>query len=268
MYHSPVYRSSYQLAAILLTAAICFTSFHALAQEHDEWEYVSHPSRIPLFDDYDTPQILPGENGVFSFSITNRYASTMANITLGFEIYMWATIKEAKPIERIRDRPKIGDSVPHGEINDTKIGVFIPLGSLPPNATADISCTIRTWEWTLEGTYFVRTQLQFDYENASYIMRSRGYWSQETWGRATTNVSEDMPGNINLTALGVDGITPDSSFGVDRPIPVWPKYLLIGLAAGFGALAALFYAMDELGKFPRLNRKLNVLWEKIRYPRG
>ena len=36
-------------------------------------EYVSNPSNIPDFHNFNTPQLEPGENGDFSLDILNRY---------------------------------------------------------------------------------------------------------------------------------------------------------------------------------------------------
>ena len=77
-------------------------------------------------------------------------------------------------------------------------------------------------EETREGTYFVRFSMNFDYNGTSRIMQSRGHWNMEQWEAATSNVTDNYPGNINLDTLGVDGIIPDSSFGVKKPIPKWP----------------------------------------------
>ncbi|MCK4614651.1 MAG: hypothetical protein KAU14_07600, partial [Thermoplasmata archaeon] len=48
------------------------------------------------------------------------------------------------------------------------------------------------------------------------LMKSRGHFSKEQWEDATTNTTEGDPGNINITKLGVDGIIPDTTFGVKK----------------------------------------------------
>src|SRR5207244_4099247 len=60
-------------------------------------------------------------------------------------------------------------------------------------------------------------------------------------------------GNVTLTVLGVDGLLPDSALGVKEPIPRWPFYLLIGLAALFLVLAFLFWVEENPGSYPRVD---------------
>ena len=93
----------------------------------------------------------------------------------------------------------------------------------------------------------------------------------ELWENATTNVPEGSPGNINLDVLEVDGIIPDSSFGVKKPIPKWPLYLLITLTIVFAGLSVIFY-LEEEGNYPELNKwlqkqrgKLNELRLRFKY---
>ena len=94
------------------------------------------------------------------------------------------------------------------------------IGTIASNETILLEFEIVSKEDTKEGTYFVRFSMNFDYNSTSRIMQSRGHWSMEQWEDATTNVTEGAPGNINLEVLEVDGIIPDSSFGIKKPIPL------------------------------------------------
>ena len=58
-----------------------------------------------------------------------------------------------------------------------------------------------------------------------------------------------------MTDLGVDGLLPDSAFGVKEPIPRWPFYLLIALAALFLVLAFLFWVEENPGSYPRIETR-------------
>ena len=111
-----------------------------------------------------------------------------------------------------------------------------------------------------QASYFVRFWLAFD-GNVSgtmthFQMASRGFFSNALWEQATNKssispcISPSCRGNVNLTVLGVDGILPDSSFGVKEPIPQWPFYLLIGLAIFFVALAFLFWVEENPESYP------------------
>jgi len=97
--------------------------------------------------------------------------------------------------------------------------------------------------------------MQFDYNGTHLLMKSRGYFTNKAWDNATTNVNGSRAvGGINLTMLAVDGILPDSSFSVKEPIPMWPLALLIGLTIFFGAMALMFYLVEEKGH-PKLKER-------------
>ena len=142
------------------------------------------------------------------------------------------------------------------------------------NTTISLEFRIITNEETKEGTYFVRFSMSFDLNETERLMQSRGHWSVDLWQEATTNVTEGTPGNINLEVLDVDGIIPDSSFGVKKPIPKWPLYVLITLTIVFAGLSVIFY-LEEEGNYPRLNKwlqkqrgKLNELRLRLKYRKG
>src|SRR2546426_340653 len=79
-------------------------------------------------------------------------------------------------------------------------------------------------------------------------------WNLATSANATNPCTPPAcRGNVNLTVLGVDGLLSDSAFGVKEPIPRWPFYLLIGLAALFLVLAFLFWVEENPGSYPRVD---------------
>src|SRR5947199_8324557 len=102
-----------------------------------------------------------------------------------------------------------------------------------------------------QSSYFDRFAVDFE-GNVSgtmtpFRLASRGFFTDAQWDLATSAnaTSPCTPpacrGNVNLTVLGVDGLLPDSAFRVKQPIPRWPFYLLIDLAALFLVLAFLFW---------------------------
>ena len=245
--------------------------------------YVSHPGNIPDFHNFVTPQLEPGESGDFALDIHNRYGYSLDNVTIMAEIYHRADIDESETLDNIQsaERPYINKkcwkSVPEGDKNcEDNEGELVEynIGNIETNTTIFLEFSIVTKESTKEGTYFVRFSMDFDYNGTARSMQSRGYWSMELWEEATTNVTEGSPGNINLEVLGVDGIIPDSSFGVKKPIPKWPLYALITLTIVFAGLSVIFY-LEEEGNYPELNKwlqkqrgKLNELRLRFKYRKG
>ncbi len=208
------------------------------AEDEEVQAYISHPGNIPQFANFSTPQMVPGDTGELKLSITNRYYADMTNITLTVEIYRYANIHESKELDRVDKVPKFvssGEQTTYIEWNRIE----------PDQKVSNAVFKIRSRESTEQGTYFVRFQLNFDYNGSSYVMRSRGHFSNELWDDATTNTTNDNPGNINITKLGVDGIIPDTTFGVKKPWPIWPLYALGSLTFLFAALAILTYMYEE-----------------------
>ena len=246
--------------------------------------YVSHPSNIPDFHNFSTPQLEPGENGDFSLDVLNRYNETLENVIIEAEIYHRADIDESEILGNIpsKERPYISntkwvsnldETETSQETSDTKKATY-DVGELESNETITLEFRINTKEDTKEGTYFVKFSMSFVHNDTERQMQSRGHWSMELWENATTNVPEGSPGNINLNVLGVDGIIPDSSFGVKKPIPKWPLYLLITLTIVFAGLSVVFY-LEEEGNYPELNKwlqkqrgKLNELRLRFKYRKG
>ena len=245
--------------------------------------YVSHPGNIPDFHNFVTPQLEPGESGDFALDIYNRYGYSLDNVTIMAEIYHRADIDESEALENIQsaERPYINKkcwkSLPEGDKNcGDNEGELVEysIGTIETNTTIFLEFNIVTKENTKEGTYFVRFSMDFEYNGTARSMQSRGHWNMELWEEATTNVTEGSPGNINLEVLGVDGIIPDSSFGVKKPIPKWPLYALITLTIVFAGLSVIFY-LEEEGNYPELNKwlqkqrgKLNELRLRFKYRKG
>jgi uncharacterized repeat protein (TIGR01451 family) len=210
-------------------------------------DYVSHPIRIPLLEDFSSPVIKPGDSGTFTMSVTNRYELPMENITVTAELYASATYYDYTDIKDVESPPSIAQSgishaqdLPDMQFNDTVFNNF----------------TIKSSTDTTQGTYFMRFALEFDYNGSSFIMKSRGYFTDEEWDLATQAANDTHPGRIDIDLLGVDGIIPDSSFKVWEPIPTWPLYLcLIPLIVFLGIMALMFYAQEEYNMFPWLDKR-------------
>lgn len=245
-------------------------------------DYVSHPGNIPDFHNFSTPQLEPGQEGDFSLDVHNRYGYSLDNAVIIAEIYHRADIDESESLDQIssNERPFIRETCWNQdevencvETADARKATF-NIGTIASNETILLEFEIVSKEDTKEGTYFVRFSMNFDYNSTSRVMQSRGHWSMEQWEEATTNVTEGSPGNINLDVLGVDGIIPDSSFGIKKPIPQWPLYVLITLTIVFAGLSVIFY-LEEEGTYPELNKwlqkqrgKLNQLRLRLKYRKG
>lgn len=252
---------------VLFLSILVIVSQLAVADDPTRVDRVSK-----LLSNFRTPQLAPGESGRFSFDLVNENENNMTNVSLTMSIYMFATANTKKDVDSNWDTPYIENSL---EQEFTFWG-FDLNGTLAGNNSKNLNVTIVTSEHTTrgtifdQGTYFVRFWLEFDYDNGSgsmtYVMASRGYFTDQQWKDATndTNVENCDPaerkGDICLTYLGVDGVIPDSSFGVKEPIPMWPFFLLIALAIFFAVLGLMFYLEENPGTWPWMERK----WRRFR----
>ncbi len=243
-------------------------------------EYTSHPGNIPNFNNFETPQLEPGDNGIFALEIQNRYINEITNVSINAEIYHRADIDESESINEVNSgkRPIITEKCWNykseeencSDSSSSKLANF-NINAILANQTVQLQFSINTNDDTEEGTYFVRFSMNFEFNETNRVLQSRGYWNMEQWTNATTNSSENYPGNINLDLLNVDGIIPDSSFGVKKPIPKWPLYILISLTILFTGLSIIFY-LEEEETYPELNKwlqkvrgKFNQLWLRFKY---
>jgi hypothetical protein len=203
-------------------------------------EDISAPNKVPDMSYFKTrpDTIEPGASGKLNFTLTNRYEDAMENATLVVDIYKWATIDEAKEIKKIDRAPTFKE----GQAQRYEISQ----GTMQPGVGYNMVITIQTKDDTPEGTYFVRTMMDFDYHGANRVMRSRGHFTNAQWEAATDEINLNQSvGGINITLLGVDGILVDTSFSVKKPMPMWPLAVLIGLTVLFAALAVVFYLVEE-----------------------
>jgi hypothetical protein len=219
---------------------------------------ISDPARIPFFDEFSTVVITPGEKSDFKFKIYNRYEDTIESATVRIEIYEYQTVEKKTAINAIEKSPVIAES--NSCIYNYKIRAILPTESVY------VKFKIITYPNTPEGSYVLRFNLTFTYENITYTMLSRGHYSDEDWEYAR-KTGENYPGKINLDFLeekyGSCGVLPDSQFSVKSPIPMWPFFLLVGLAILFATLAFVFYLQEETGAFPKAEKFLKVLVGKI-----
>lgn len=257
-----IMRASALLAVLLVAAALLSPPAHA-AQDFGAVGYVNK-----LINVVSTPQLEPGQSGDFVFRFNSTYPAGMPlfNVHLNVSIYEYETIDSAVPVDS-------SWSYPYPQIGSGGGREFHwdPVSPVLPGSLTNLSFTVVTSADTnlmpsgsvfSQASYVLRMWLEFD-GNASgnlthFTMASRGYFSADAWARATnsTNTNPCNPpscrGNLNLTLLGVDGVLPDSSFGVKQPIPRWPFYALIVLAVFFVVLAFLFWVEENPGTYPRV----------------
>lgn len=251
-----------RLLPVLILAVFIFPNVGGIST-------LSNPSQVnQIITINNTPQLAPGEKGWVSLAFRNPYENNMTNVSLTANIYLYLSAEETIQLDG-----GWGWSEPYFE-EDGK-GVREHAWAVPnllpgPENQTDMAAVIVT-SWDAphggvldQGSYLIRFELEFDYLHNNgtpehLVMKSRGHFTDEEWAFANLPPADENDpnylGDINLTHLGVDGILPDTSFGVLEPFPDWILYALLVAAAVFLVLALLFYLEENPEKWPGLSRR-------------
>lgn len=254
---------------------------------------IANPGQVPDFNDFHTPTITPGSSGKLRFKITNRYnftvtnghesnddnsttnttmTMTMTNTTLIVNIYRYSTLEESEDVQKISHSPKFtgGSSDTSGGFRDLAdqwtAEFYWPRIE---NETVQVKLSIKSYSNTPQGRYFIRMHLNFSFNDEYFDLRSRGYFLDSQWENAQKDIPDDaegdpnITGRLNLGVLDVDGLIPDTSIRVLKPLPSWGLYIFVIPAIIFAVLAVVFYFMDEKGKFPKTKKELDDLAKKV-----
>ena len=225
-----------------------------------------------VLSDFVTPTVAPGESLVFAFNVTNPYDDpecTMVNVTLNVGIYRYATQEEVRDVDDDFDDPPVFEG------GDTETA--IEFAELSLDSTERVTLTIVTDKDTphgsyfLQSTYFMRFRMEFSFEanDTQVVLQSRGYFSDDEWDEMVSfDPEKSIVDMTYMSELGVDGLIPDSSFGLKIPIPRWPLALLIVACAGTAFTATYYFVLDNPGKYPKLEKRFYQLRGELGELRG
>ncbi len=203
-----------------------------------------------------SPQLLPGERGDLQLELHNPYDWVMENVSLFGEVYAFLHRAVRTEIAGLPNPPSLG--------TDDATWTRVDFGSLPKAdrrpATIPVETSAQTPGGTVftQGVYLLQFQLNFDYEGGLHaVMVSPGFYTAEEWTFATRNATDveratyRYIGFANYSSLGlvlglpsIDGILPDSGFGVKEPLPLWP-FQLLAVGAGISIAASGYYVWRE-----------------------
>ena len=220
-----------------------------------------------ILSSFITPTVAPGESLEFAFNVSNPYDDpdgVMTNVTLIAGIYRYATQEELRDVDIDFENPPVFDN------GETETIVY--LDTLPLDATETVSLHITTTKRTphgsyfMQSTYFMRFSIEFSFEgnDTTVVFKSKGFFTDEEWDELFSFDPDESLVNLSyMNELGVDGLIPDSSFGLKIPIPRWPLGLLIG-ACGLASFMALYYfVLDNPGRYPKLEKRFYKLRGKL-----
>jgi hypothetical protein len=255
------------LAAALMLLTVGSASVHAATIEPGAPRYTNN-----MFGDFTTPTVSPGKTVNFAFNLTNPYTgpmATMTHVALTVGIYEYATQDTVREVDTdFKNPPLIRGIAPQ---------MNFALGNISSGAKVRMELPINTSDKTPHGsyfsqsTYFVRFRLFFMLEgNATpVLLQSKGFFTEAQWSQMVSfTPGQDIVNTTYMKSLGVDGIIPDSSFGIKVPIPRWPLGVLIVACAGVSLLALYYFVLDNPGRYPRLEKRAYYLRGKLSELRG
>lgn len=251
------------LATVLLCAVVMLqSSASADVASPGSPQYANN-----IFSDFVTPTVAPGDSLTFEFNLTNPYddpVAAMHNSTLTVGVYRYATQEEVRDVDDDFEDPPVFDNGSPETVIDLDV---LDLGE-----TERISLDITTRKSTphgsyfMQSTYFVRLSLEFNFEgnDTTVTLKSKGFFTDEQWdGMVSFSPEESIVNVTYMNELGVDGLIPDSSFGLKIPIPRWPLALLIVGCGGTAFLALYYFVLDNPGKHPSLEKRFYQLRGKL-----
>ncbi len=218
-----------------------------------------------------TPQLAPGERGNITLVLHNPYNSSMGAPSLRAEIYRYVSNRESVGINASIPTPIFATTGgTRFQKNATDIADFAPTESRAFDLGILTTPSVLHGGVFDQGTYLVRFRFDFNLNGSRRIMVSLGHFTREEWRAARSPAPGVNPscleGDANYCYLGallglsrIDGILPDTSFGVREALPSWPFYLL-GISSGLlavGAVAA--FVLEHPGRYPRLEGGLRRL---------
>jgi hypothetical protein len=220
-----------------------------------------------ILGDFATPSVEPGGTVGFAFNVSNSYDdpdARMTDVILTMGIYRYVTQEESREVD---------DDFPHPPLingDDTEIELSVP--DLEWDDELRIEAPIETSKKTPHGsyfsqsTYFVRFRLEFRFEgNATQVvLQSRGFFTEDQWNRIVSFEGDDpIVNRTYLKSIGVDGLIPDSSFGIKIPIPRWPLGALIAACVATSLAALYYFVLDNPGQYPWLEKRFYYLRGKL-----
>ena len=155
------------------------------------------------------PSLAPGNSGSLRFTVSDPLPGPISAVRLTLEVYAF----NAFPGNATSTVPLAGAPV-LTTATSSGAGANVSIGSLDPGRTYAGSVGVTTASSTPDGAFAVRTALAFTLASngTAYRLESRGWFSAATWAAATTGPNGST--TLNLSVLGVSGVTPETAIFV------------------------------------------------------
>ena len=181
------------------------------------------------------PSLTPGSTGRISFVVGDPSGfGTMSSIVVTLQVYAFNAFPGNATSSVAGDSPPI-------LVTSTSSGASanLTLAPLSAGGTESGSVEVATSDATPAGTFAVRTALSFVENATDYRLESRGWFTTATWAAAT-----ELPNGsttLNLSALGVSGVTAETSIYVANSTWDWALAFILAASLIFVGAGAFLY---------------------------
>lgn len=198
-----------------------------------------------------TPQLVPGGSGPIEIMLYNPFNSTISTVSLRLTIYSYASTDSRIAATSIpsAQEPGLGSG---GLVTYRNFSSMNSLQSYYVNFTVHTTSSTRHGDFFNVGTYYVSTYISFNLSGSLVRMASEGTFTSSQWSRILVNSSGGLFMNYTYLngTLGFQGITPDTSFTVNTPSPLYLIWISGGLGGSFAVAAFLLYRREK-GRRPK-----------------
>jgi hypothetical protein len=180
------------------------------------------------------PTLTPGASGTIAFSVEDPLPTPLSNVAVTFQVYAFNAFPgNATSILPVAGAPILSVAGASGE------SVNVTFASIPAGGVAIGSVEIATGTTTPQGTFAVRTAVGFVSNLTTYRLESRGWFTTSTWASATEEPNGSV--TLNLSRLGVSGVTPETAVLVSSSAWPWVLGGLLAAAIVLTGVAAWVY---------------------------
>jgi hypothetical protein len=192
---------------------------------------------LPLTDDrgflgnLSAPDLAPGGSGSVAFTVGNPLPYEMTGTVLTIGVYAFNGFPgNATSSAAVSGAPVLSNASGSGS------SIVVSIGDLPLKGLYRGSVSVDTSATTPSGAFALRTSLSFVANSTNYLLESRGWFTAAQWAAAT-----ELPNGsatLNLSALGVSGVLPETAVQVEESSFGWllggvlvAAFVLVGLGA-------------------------------------
>jgi hypothetical protein len=191
-------------------------------------------------------ELSPGGAGSIGFTVENPLTSDLVGTTVTLDVYAFNAFPgNATSTVPVSAAPVLSNATASGaEVN-------LSLGAVLPGRVVSGSVSVTSSASTPSGTFAVRTAVRFSENGTEYLFESRGWFTAATWATATTGPNGTVI--LNLTALGVSGVVPETSVLVSSSAFATALWALFGVGlvvVAVGGYLALRPSKSRSGTTP------------------